>query len=117
MNSDLDRLEEKIQKARYKEPESTHEKSEAAENLSMGIRAGTELIGSIGAGGFIGWLLDNWLGSHPLFLIIMLVLGIITGFYNVYRVSQNRPQKSSGSELHPEDTTAKNAAEKENVTE
>lgn len=59
------------------------------DNMSVGLRAGTELITAIVAGGFIGHLLDQWLETKPLFLIALLVLGVITGFVNVWRLTNN----------------------------
>ncbi len=59
------------------------------ESMSVGLRAGAELITSIAAGGLIGYGLDQWLDTKPIFLIIMLLLGIATGFVNVWRTTQN----------------------------
>jgi len=65
------------------------EKFNDQESMSNGLRAGAELITSIAAGGLIGYGLDHWLETKPLFLIMMLVLGVITGFVNVWRTTQN----------------------------
>jgi ATP synthase protein I len=53
------------------------------------MRAGAELVGSIGASAFIGWGLDKWFETQPVLMIIMLLIGICTGFYNVWRTTQN----------------------------
>ena len=94
--NDIDPRLEKIKselKARQKaesETESAHSKKiQDTESMSIGLRAGAELITSIAAGGLIGYLLDQWLSTTPLFLIAMLVLGVITGFVNVWRTTQN----------------------------
>ena len=47
------------------------------------------LIGAIGLFGWLGWLLDKQLDSQPLFFIIGLFAGLITGFYNFYKVLKN----------------------------
>jgi ATP synthase protein I len=65
------------------------DKESDTESMSVGLRAGAELITSIAAGGFIGYWLDLWLETKPLFLIAMLILGVITGFVNVWRTTQN----------------------------
>lgn len=111
MSSDLDNLEEKIKKARPSE--LSEEQKRNAENMSTGMRAGAELVGAIAGGAFIGWLLDGWLETKPLFLIIMLLLGIVTGFVNVYRISQNIGTSVGYSQLHQRQKNAKNAAEGE----
>ena len=38
----------------------------------------------IGAG--MGWTLDQWINTTPLFLIIFFILGGIAGIYNLWRV-------------------------------
>jgi ATP synthase protein I len=65
------------------------EKDTQTESLSVGLRAGAELVTSIAAGGLIGYWLDSFFETKPLFLIAMLVLGVITGFVNVWRTTQN----------------------------
>ncbi len=64
-------------------------RDEDTESMSVGLRAGAELVTSIAAGGFIGYWLDVWLETKPIFLIAMLLLGVITGFVNVWRTTQN----------------------------
>ena len=59
------------------------------ESMSVGLRAGTELVAAVGMGALMGYGIDKWLDSKPWGLIIMLVLGIATGFMNVWRTTQN----------------------------
>ena len=65
------------------------ERDEDNESMAVGLRAGAELVTSIAAGGFIGYWLDIWLETQPIFLIALLILGVITGFVNVWRTTQN----------------------------
>jgi ATP synthase protein I len=39
-------------------------------------------------GGGIGWLLDRWLGTLPLFLLVFFVLGAVAGLLNVFRAAK-----------------------------
>ena len=91
MNDDLNSLDEKIKKARGLDEQSLKAKTvEKEERQSReGVQAGIELVGAIAASTAIGYGLDRWLETKPLFLIIFLLLGIATGFYNVYRITQN----------------------------
>ena len=41
---------------------------------------------AVGVG--IGWLLDRWLGTLPLFLLIFFFLGAAAGLLNVYRAAK-----------------------------
>ena len=91
-NRNLNDLEEKLKQFRAQEQArsaSDDADDEDAENMSIGIRAGSELVVSIAAGTLIGWGLDKWLHTKPAFLIIFILAGIFTGFMNVYRITQN----------------------------
>lgn len=60
------------------------------EALNTGARAGIELVGAIAGGALIGYGIDTWAGTKPVFLVALLVLGIITGFVNVWRVTSGQ---------------------------
>lgn len=88
MPDKLDELKSKIGDAQAKDKTpAAAEPSQDAENMSTGIRAGTELVGAILGCALIGYGLDVWLDTKPLFLIGLLILGVATGFYNVYRIT------------------------------
>lgn len=50
-----------------------------------GLRAATDLVAGVAVGAFLGYLLDDWLNTKPLFMIVMFFLGFIAGFMNIYR--------------------------------
>ncbi len=45
----------------------------------------TELVAAVFVAIFIGWYIDKWLGTKPIFLIILLFVGIVAGIFNVVR--------------------------------
>ena len=55
--------------------------------MSLGIRVLSEFVAAIIVGGLLGWQFDKWLGTTPVLLLIFLLLGIIAGFWNVYRIA------------------------------
>ena len=52
-----------------------------------------DLFSSILVGMMIGLGIDNFFSTKPIFLLIFLVLGIIAGFYNLYKSAQNLNKK------------------------
>lgn len=41
------------------------------------------LVGSILVLGIVGYVIDRWAGTRPLFLIVGLAVGVVLGFYSV----------------------------------
>ncbi len=55
--------------------------------VSLGFRVLSEFVAGIVVGALLGWQFDAWLGTKPIFLIIMLMFGTAAGFWNVYRIA------------------------------
>ncbi len=116
MPNDLDNLEAKI--AQFKsgkaaESQKQSDKLKDAENVNTGIRAGAELVVTIGAGTLIGYGLDSWLETKPLFLIIFLLAGVCAGFFNIYRITQNIGTSVTPDTLQKAEKGARKAPENE----
>ena len=39
----------------------------------------------------IGWLLDSWLGTGHLLLVVMMVLGTVGGFWSIIKIVEPAP--------------------------
>ena len=53
--------------------------------MSAGFQVATELVVAMMVAIAIGWFLDDWLDTRPLFLLIFAFLGAAAGALNVYR--------------------------------
>jgi ATP synthase protein I len=56
--------------------------------IGVALRLATELVAGPAVGAFIGWYLDGWLGTMPLFLLVLFVLGAVAGGLNVVRTAR-----------------------------
>ncbi len=54
--------------------------------LGQASLAGVMLAACIFVGTGLGVLLDRWLGSRPWLTLILMVFGIVAGYYNVIRI-------------------------------
>lgn len=53
--------------------------------LNAAYRVGVELVSGVIVGIGIGWLLDKWCETSPLFFIIFFFLGSAAGMSNVFK--------------------------------
>ncbi|MCC6598253.1 MAG: AtpZ/AtpI family protein [Alphaproteobacteria bacterium] len=102
MNNDIQDLEQKIKEARYGKEADEQEKTRIRRELNnkAGMQAGMEFVASIGFSAFIGYWLDQWLGTMPLFFILLFMIGVGAGFLSIFRASKNLGSAVGYSELH-----------------
>ena len=94
----LDSLDERIRQAQADEAVRTGQtRPKADRNEQLGNRVLSYLIGGLAGGALIGWVLDRLFGTSPLLLISLLILGTIGGFWNIIKISTQRPDDSSGA--------------------
>jgi len=58
--------------------------------LGFGLRIAVDLLAGLAIGVGLGLVLDNWLNTSPLMLVVFLFLGAAAGMLNVYRVATGR---------------------------
>src|SRR5579859_7114890 len=64
---------------------------EANASYQLGNRVLAELLGGIGGGALIGWVIDQFAGTSPWCLLVVMMLGIVAAFRNIIRISNRRP--------------------------
>lgn len=65
--------------------------------LGRAMRASTEFIAGVLAGGGVGWAIDKGLGTSPWGLIVFLMLGFAAGVFNVLRAAGPSAPSSGAS--------------------
>ncbi|XDZ65070.1 AtpZ/AtpI family protein [Alphaproteobacteria bacterium LSUCC0684] len=84
LRSRLDRAE----KARKATTESRRNRAALpAEAMALVGRIATEIVAGVAVGGFLGWMLDTWLGTSPIFMIVLFFLGAGAGMLNIWRMA------------------------------
>ena len=81
----LKELEKKLDKAKKSKIQDDKYSNKSAVNYSIAINISIELITGIGLGVFLGLMIDNYLQTKPLMLIICFILGTLAGFFNMYK--------------------------------
>ena len=87
----LSSLQERVSKARKPQTPLSETKGRGSA-IGMAYRLSMEFVVGIVVGGFIGWWLDKWLSTKPIFLLVMLLLGMIAGVLNMLRTARDMRQ-------------------------
>ena len=89
-------FDQRLQAARTRqgldpEPPTTDQTAADATAMAVVFRVGAELVSALLVGLAIGWTLDHFLKTRPLFLILFVLLGGIAGIINVWRLVAPAP--------------------------
>jgi ATP synthase protein I len=88
----LNDLDDRLRRLRQRAPEEEEKVVRGGSSpqtaYGFAFRIGVELVVALAVGGGIGWLLDHWLGTMPLFLLVFFVLGAVAGLLNVFRAAK-----------------------------
>ncbi|MBS0482475.1 MAG: AtpZ/AtpI family protein [Proteobacteria bacterium] len=87
----IDALEARLKAAREREEERNKPSESTVESdasYRLGNKVLAELLGGIGGGAFIGWVIDRFAGTTPWGLLVVMALGIIVSFRNIIRMSK-----------------------------
>lgn len=89
-HASLRKLDRRLRSAQKTRKDRLPEDRTRRPNSGMGLalRLGVELVTGLAVGGGIGWLLDQWLGTLPWFLLLFFFLGAAAGMMNVFRTAK-----------------------------
>ncbi len=91
----LGSLDERLQRLETSEAKRTgRDRPQADPNSRMANRVLADLIGGIAGGALIGWLVDKVFGTSPWGFMILLFLGIVVAFRNVFRLAGGAQSKA-----------------------
>jgi ATP synthase protein I len=67
------------------EIEEQQDRANRSRGMAYGLRMSSELVAAILVGGFMGYMLDTWLGTKPLLFLVFMMLGFTAGILNILR--------------------------------
>lgn len=70
-------------------------KGDRSHGHQWGLRVGTEIVASTVIGLGLGFYIDKWLDTRPVFLLVFFLFGVIAGFLNLYRAVRLDQEKMS----------------------
>ncbi len=90
MTEDGGSFDDRLKAARTKQaldaPAPAQDTAGTASPMGIGVRVGVELVSALAVAVLIGWGLDRWLGTTPIFIGIFVLLGGAAGVANVWRL-------------------------------
>tara|TARA_A100001011_G_scaffold395872_1_gene492119 strand:- start:10001 stop:10264 length:264 start_codon:yes stop_codon:yes gene_type:complete len=81
MNSNLEKFKERLKNIE----ENRHKKKTEPQGLGLAMKISLDLISPIIVGILIGLGFDKFFSTKPIFFLIFLLLGIITGFIGMIK--------------------------------
>jgi ATP synthase protein I len=83
----LDEFEKRLAHARL-ERKSKEALKRKNSGFGVAFKIATDLVVAIVVGVGIGWILDSWLSTKPLFLLVFFLFGVAAGLLNVIRTAK-----------------------------
>jgi ATP synthase protein I len=83
--SELGTRIDSVQAEKLAEIEEQQDRANRSRGMAYGLRMSTELVAAILVGGFMGYMLDTWLGTLPWLSLVFLMLGFTAGILNILR--------------------------------
>jgi len=84
---EIKEIKEKVKKLKD-ELKSKELKKEGSSSMGIALKMGTEFVAAVFVASFIGFDVDTWLETRPVFIIIFFIIGSVAGILNVVRSSK-----------------------------
>jgi F0F1-type ATP synthase assembly protein I len=83
-------LDKKIRDAQDNNNKNDKEQSQLEKDADTGKKAGIEFGAHVIAGGLIGYFIDHFLDTLPLFFMLMMAVGFVSGIYRSYLIMNEK---------------------------
>ena len=82
-----ERLKDRLKNARKKL--KVEKENPQTSNIGQAFKLSTELVAAVLVGTIIGFILDNWFDTKPVFILIFFFVGFAAGILNVVRTAKD----------------------------
>ena len=82
-----EQLKDRLKNARKKL--KVEKENPQTSNIGQAFKLSTELVAAVLVGTIIGFILDNWFDTKPLFILIFFFVGFAAGILNVVRTAKD----------------------------
>lgn len=93
-------IDQRLSEARQRmNPKPAHDPRQRGQALGQGLRIAVDLVVGVAFGAFVGWWLDQYLGTAPWLMVVMLILGFTAGMFNVIRTAQRMQRDAEAAQI------------------
>lgn len=87
----IDQLKDKVaaKKREMSEPKGEGQ-AHNTQGYAIAMRYALDLVANVAVGGTIGYFIDQWAGTMPVFFILCLMMGMASGVYTLHKQSQRQ---------------------------
>ena len=103
LRSRLDRLSSSLDHENREQEAAANSTTGDVSNVGLVFRFASELVAGVLVGGLLGWGLDWLLGTSPIFLIVLLLVGFGAALTNMVRVAKAAQAKTPLGNDMPDD--------------
>jgi F0F1-type ATP synthase assembly protein I len=83
-DKDLKKLKDRVTEFKARFVKKNQDMSDKLNRLTP-FKVLVDIISGIAVGGFLGYILDVYLGTLPFMLFLLTVFGMVGGVYNIYK--------------------------------
>jgi ATP synthase protein I len=84
---ELKEIKDKVKKIKSEIEKEEFEKKNVSP-LGVAMKMGTEFVAAVFVASLIGFYIDKWLETTPIFILIFFIIGSVAGILNVVRSSK-----------------------------
>jgi ATP synthase protein I len=81
-----------VRASQDKERDAVERRRATGQAHGVGFKIAAELVASVLVGAGLGYFLDQWLETKPLFLVLMVLLGFGAALMNIFRIMKGLDQ-------------------------